>query len=165
MFWYTLGVHIADVTHYVQEHSALDKEALKRGTSVYLVDRVLPMLPHRLSNGICSLNGNVDRLALSCIMTFDKSGRLLKHDIAESVINTDRRMTYTAVNAIIEENDKELTQEYRELVPMFFMMKELAGILRQRRKKRGAIDFDLPETKITLDDKGRPVDVGPYDRN
>ena len=162
---YVLGVHIADVTHYVREHSALDKEALKRGTSVYLVDRVLPMLPPRLSNGICSLNEKVDRLTLSCIMTFDRSGKLLEHEIAESVIRTDRRMTYTAVNAIIEDNDKELTQEYRELVPMFFMMKELAGILRQRRKKRGAIDFDLPETKITLDDKGRPVDVGPYDRN
>lgn len=162
---YVLGVHIADVTHYVQEHSALDKEALKRGTSVYLVDRVLPMLPHRLSNGICSLNGNVDRLALSCIMTFDKSGRLLKHDIAESVINTDRRMTYTAVNGIIEEQDRELMEEYSSLVPMFFLMKDLADILRERRRKRGAIDFDLPETRITLDDSGKPVDIGPYERN
>ena len=162
---YVLGVHIADVTHYVQEHSALDKEALKRGTSVYLVDRVLPMLPHRLSNGICSLNGNVDRLALSCIMTFDKSGRLLKHDIAESVINTDRRMTYTAVNGIIEEQDRELMEEYSSLVPMFFLMKDLADILRERRRKRGAIDFDLPETRITLDDSGKPVYIGPYERN
>ena len=162
---YVLGVHIADVTHYVQEHSALDKEALKRGTSVYLVDRVLPMLPHRLSNGICSLNGNVDRLALSCIMTFDKSGRLLKHEIAESVINTDRRMTYTAVNGIIEEQDRELMEEYSSLVPMFFLMKDLADILRERRRKRGAIDFDLPETRITLDDSGKPVDIGPYERN
>lgn len=162
---YVLGVHIADVTHYVQEHSALDKEALKRGTSVYLVDRVLPMLPHRLSNGICSLNGNVDRLALSCIMTFDKSGRLLKHEIAESVINTDRRMTYTAVNGIIEEHDSELMEEYSELVPMFLLMKELADILSKKRRKRGAIDFDLPETRITLDDSGRPVDIGPYERN
>lgn len=162
---YVLGVHIADVTHYVQEHSALDKEALKRGTSVYLVDRVLPMLPPRLSNGICSLNENVDRLTLSCIMTFDKSGKLLKHEITESVIRTNRRMTYTAVNGIIEEQDKALIEEYEELVPMFFLMKELAGILRLRRRKRGAIDFDLPETQITLDASGRPTDVRPYDRN
>lgn len=163
--YYVLGVHIADVTHYVQEHSALDKEALKRGTSVYLVDRVLPMLPPRLSNGICSLNENVDRLTLSCIMTFDKMGKLINHDIAESVIRTNRRMTYATVNGIIEDNDKELMEEYRELVPMFFLMKELAGILRNKRLKRGAVDFDLPETKITLDDKGRPVDIRPYDRN
>ena len=162
---YVLGVHIADVTHYVQEHSALDKEALKRGTSVYLTDRVLPMLPPRLSNGICSLNENVDRLTLSCIMTFDKTGKLIKHQILESVIRTNRRMTYTAVNGIIEDNNKELMEEYRELVPMFFLMKELAGILRDRRRKRGAVDFDLPETQITLDAKGRPTDVCRYDRN
>ena len=162
---YVLGVHIADVTHYVQENSALDKEALKRGTSVYLVDRVIPMLPHRLSNGICSLNESVNRLTLSCIMTFDPAGTLIDHDIVESVIKTDRRMTYTAVNGIIEDGDEDLIREYKDLVPMFLLMKELAGILRERRKKRGSIDFDLPETRIELDDKGKPVKIGPYDRN
>ena len=162
---YVLGVHIADVTNYVQEKSALDREALKRGTSVYLVDRVLPMLPHRLSNGICSLNENVDRLALSCIMTFDPKGNLIDHTITESVIKTNRRMTYTAVNAIIEDHDEVMIKEYEELVPMFFLMKELADVLRNKRRKRGSIDFDLPETKIVLDAKGRPVDIKPYERN
>ncbi|MCR5001929.1 MAG: ribonuclease R [Lachnospiraceae bacterium] len=162
---YVLGVHIADVTHYVQENSALDREALKRGTSVYLVDRVIPMLPHRLSNGICSLNENVDRLTLSCIMTFDPAGTLIDHDIVESVIKTDKRMTYTAVNGIIEDKDESLMKEYEDLVPMFLLMKELADILRERRRKRGSIDFDLPETMIILDEDGRPVDVKPYDRN
>ncbi len=162
---YVLGVHIADVTHYVQENSALDKEALKRGTSVYLVDRVIPMLPHRLSNGICSLNERVNRLTLSCIMTFDPAGTLIDHDIVESVIKTDRRMTYKAVNGIIEDGDRDLIKEYKDLVPMFMLMKELAGLLRERRKKRGSIDFDLPETKIVLDETGKPTEVGPYDRN
>lgn len=162
---YVLGVHIADVTHYVREDSALDKEALKRGTSVYLVDRVIPMLPHRLSNGICSLNENVNRLTLSCIMTFDPAGTLIDHEIVESVIRTDRRMTYSAVNGIIEDRDDKLMKEYEELVPMFLLMKELADILRERRRKRGSIDFDLPETVIVLDENGRAVDVKPYDRN
>ncbi len=162
---YVLGVHIADVTHYVQENSALDKEALKRGTSVYLVDRVIPMLPQRLSNGICSLNENVNRLTLSCIMTFDPAGTLIDHEITESVIKTDKRMTYTAVNGIIEDRDEKLMKEYEDLVPMFLLMEELAEILRKKRKKRGSIDFDLPETKILLDDKGKPTYVGPYDRN
>ncbi|MBR6486552.1 MAG: ribonuclease R, partial [Lachnospiraceae bacterium] len=162
---YVLGVHIADVTHYVREDSALDKEALKRGTSVYLADRVIPMLPHRLSNGICSLNGGVDRLALSCIMTFDKSGVILDHVIAESVIRTDARMTYTAVNGIIEEHDEALMKEYEDLVPMFLLMDKLAGILREKRRKRGAIDFDLKESKIVVGDDGRVVDIMPYARN
>ncbi|MBR5406975.1 MAG: ribonuclease R [Lachnospiraceae bacterium] len=162
---YVLGVHIADVTHYVREDSALDKEALKRGTSVYLADRVIPMLPHRLSNGICSLNGGVDRLTLSCIMTFDKSGVLLDHEIAESVIRTDARMTYTAVNGIIEEHDEALMKEYEDLVPMFLLMDKLAGILREKRRKRGAIDFDLKESKIVVGDDGRVVDIMPYERN
>ncbi len=162
---YVLGVHIADVTHYVQENSALDKEAFKRGTSVYLVDRVIPMLPPRLSNGICSLNENVNRLTLSCIMTFDPSGTLIDHDIVEGVIRTDKRMTYTAVNGIIEDRDEELMKEYEDLTPMFLLMEELAVILRKNRKKRGSIDFDLPETRIVLDDRGKPTYVGPYDRN
>lgn len=162
---YILGVHIADVTHYVKERSPLDTEAVKRGTSVYLVDRVIPMLPHKLSNGICSLNQGVDRLALSCIMEIDETGSVLKHKIAESVINVDRRMTYTSVKKILEENDQAEIDEYKELVPMFEMMGELAKLLRNRRRGRGSIDFDFPESKIVLDEKGSPVDVKAYDRN
>ncbi len=161
---YKLGVHIADVSNYVQENSALDREALKRATSVYLVDRVIPMLPHRLSNGICSLNEKQDRLALSCIMTVDKNGEVIDHMIAETVICTDRRMTYTAVNAILNDDETQ-KEEYKELVPMFLNMKELAQILRDKRKKRGSIDFDLPETKILLDKEGHATEIKPYERN
>ncbi|MGL6198792.1 MAG: ribonuclease R [Lachnospiraceae bacterium] len=162
---YILGVHIADVTNYVQENSALDKEALKRGTSVYLVDRVIPMLPHKLSNGICSLNAGVDRLALSCIMTINEKGVVVDHQIAETIINVDARMTYTSVNKIVTDQDAEESQKYAELVPMFQLMKELSAILREKRHQRGSIDFDFPETKVILDEKGRPVDIKPYDRN
>ena len=161
---YILGVHIADVTNYVQEHSALDEEAKKRGTSVYLVDRVIPMLPHGLSNGICSLNQGEDRLALSCIMEIDEKGKVLSHQIAETVVNVDRRMSYTAVNAILQQ-DEQLQKDYRDFVPMFTLMKELADILRTRRMKRGSIDFDFPESKIILDKMGRPIEVKPYERN
>ena len=162
---YVLGVHIADVANYVQERSAMDREALKRGTSVYLVDRVIPMLPRRLSNGICSLNAGQDRLALSCIMTIDPKGNVVDHVIAETVIHVDRRMTYTSVKKILEENDKAEIAEYEELVPMFREMQTLAAILREKRKKRGSIDFDFPETKVILDDQGHPVEIRPYDRN
>ena len=162
---YTLGVHIADVTHYVQEGMPLDEEAYKRGTSIYLVDRVIPMLPHKLSNGICSLNAGTDRLTLSCIMEIDDRGNILGHQIAETVINVDRRMTYTAVNAIITDQDQTVMEEYQEFVPMFFLMKELADILRAKRRQRGSIDFDFPETKIVLDDKGKPIEIKPYERN
>ena len=162
---YILGVHIADVTNYVTEGSPLDREALKRGTSVYLVDRVIPMLPHKLSNGICSLNAGVDRLALSCIMTIDAKGTVIDHRIAETVICVDRRMSYTSVNKIIEEQDLAEQEEYQPLVPMFFLMKELADILRQKRKQRGSIDFDFPETKVILDPKGKPLEIKPYERN
>ena len=162
---YKLGVHIADVTNYVQEHSALDVEALDRGTSVYLVDRVIPMLPHALSNGICSLNAGENRLALSCIMTIDPKGRVIDHKIAETVIKVDRRMSYTAVKKILEDHDEKEIAEYEELVPMFERMKELAAILRKKRMSRGSIDFDFPETKIILDEKGKPVDIKPYERN
>ena len=162
---YTLGVHIADVSHYVTENSPLDKEALKRGTSVYLVDRVIPMLPHKLSNGICSLNAGTDRLALSCLMEIDGKGNVIGHRIAETLIQVDRRMIYTAVNAIVTDRDPDVMEEYRDFVPMFDLMKELADILRERRKKRGSIDFDFPESKIILDEKGRPVDIKPYERN
>jgi ribonuclease R len=162
---YKLGVHIADVTNYVQEKSALDVEALKRGTSVYLVDRVIPMLPHKLSNGICSLNAQCDRLALSCIMTVDPKGNIVDHKIAETVINVDRRMTYTSVKKILEEHDEAEINEYKELVPMFELMQELAAILREKRRIRGSIDFDFPETKIILDELGKPIEIKPYDRN
>ncbi len=162
---YRLGVHIADVTNYVQENSALDWEARERGTSVYLVDRVIPMLPHRLSNGICSLNAGVDRLALSCLMTIDEKGEVVDHEIAETVIRVDRRMSYTAVKEILEDKDAGRCREYEELVPMFEQMRELAGILREKRRKRGSIDFDFPETKIILDGEGRPLEIKPYDRN
>lgn len=162
---YKLGVHIADVTNYVQEGSALDVEALKRGTSVYLVDRVIPMLPHKLSNGICSLNAGCDRLTLSCIMIIDKKGNVIDHKIAESVINVDRRMSYTSVKKILEDKDEKEIEEYKELVPMFELMAELASILREKRRKRGSIDFDFPETKIILDEKGVPIQIKPYERN
>ena len=162
---YVLGVHIADVTNYVQENSAIDREAKERGTSVYLVDRVIPMLPHRLSNGICSLNAGEDRLALSCIMTVNPKGNVIGHEIAETVIRVDERMTYTGVKKILEDHDPAETQKYRELLPMLEQMQELSQILRERRQRRGSIDFDFPEAKIVLDDKGQPVEIMPYDRN
>ena len=162
---YHLGVHIADVTNYVQENSALDWEALERGTSVYLVDRVIPMLPHKLSNGICSLNEGVERLALSCLMTINGKGEVTDYQIAETVICVDRRMSYTAVKKILEDRDETTIQEYEALVPMFEMMGELASILRKRRHKRGSIDFDFAESKIILDEDGHPIDIKPYERN
>ena len=162
---YYLGVHIADVTNYVPENSPLDKEALKRGTSVYLVDRVIPMLPHKLSNGICSLNAGVDRLALSCLMEIDEKGNVVGHEIAETVINVDRRMSYTSVKKILEDHDEAEIKEYEPLVPMFELMLELADILREKRRKRGSIDFDFPESKMVLDKYGHPIDIKPYDRN
>ena len=162
---YTLGVHIADVTHYVKEDTALDKEALKRGTSVYLVDRVIPMIPHKLSNGICSLNAGVDRLSLSCFMEIDSKGTVVGHRIAETIIKVNRRMTYTSVAKIVEDKDEEEMKEYEEQVPMFMLMQELAEVLRERRHKRGSINFDFPESKITLDKKGKPIEIKPYDRN
>ncbi|HAV01177.1 MAG TPA: ribonuclease R, partial [Lachnospiraceae bacterium] len=167
---YLLGVHIADVANYVQEDSALDREALKRGTSVYLCDRVLPMLPQRLSNGICSLNENEDRLTLSCIMRINRNGEVTDHEIVESVIRTRRRMTYTVVNELILKNDPlhgicEEVAGDKELVRMLSDMAELASILREKRKKRGSIDFGMPETKIELDENGYPTRIAPYDRN
>ena len=162
---YKLGVHIADVTNYVQERSALDVEALERGTSVYLVDRVIPMLPHKLSNGICSLNAGENRLALSCIMTIDKKGTVVDHVIAETVIKVDRRMSYTSVKKILEDHDENEIREYEEFIPLFERMQELAAILRKRRMKRGSIDFDFPETKIVLNEQGKPMEIAPYERN
>lgn len=166
---YHLGVHIADVTNYVQENSALDWEAFKRGTSVYLVDRVIPMLPHALSNGICSLNEGVDRLALSCLMTVDKRGEVIDYEICESVIRVNSRMSYNSVKTILEEEsivkDNEDFRKYENLVPMLQQMAELAALLREKRMKRGSIDFDFPECKIILDKEGRPLEIKPYERN
>lgn len=162
---YRLGVHIADVSNYVQENSAMDREALKRGTSVYLVDRVIPMLPHRLSNGICSLNQGVDRLAISCLMRIDDKGNVIDYQLAETVIRVDRRMTYTNVKKILEEEDDGLCKEYEDFLPMFGLMRELAVILREKRSKRGSIDFDFPESKIILDEQGKPTAIKPYERN
>ena len=162
---YRLGVHIADVANYVQESSALDKEALKRGTSVYLVDRVIPMLPKALSNGICSLNAGEDRLALSCIMDVDDKGNVVNHTIAETVIHVNERMTYTSVKKILEDQDEAEREKYKELVPMFEMMTHVAGVLREKRARRGSIDFDFPETKVKLNALGQAVDILPYERN
>ncbi len=161
---YVLGVHIADVTNYVQESSALDVEALKRGTSVYLADRVIPMLPHTLSNGMCSLNEGEDRLALSCIMTFDKKGNLVDHEICESVIHSNHRMTYTSVYAIMT-GDAEEREKYSDVASMIDNMYELSRLLRAKRKKRGSIDFDFPETHIIIDENGKVVGLVPYERN
>ena len=178
---YRLGVHIADVSNYVQEKSALDREALKRGTSVYLADRVIPMLPRNLSNGICSLNAGEDRLALSCIMTISPDGEITDHEIAETVIRVNKRMSYNGVAAILSasapdgaDNEKQTEDtgaicteytDYKEYVPLLLLMRELSEILRKRRGRRGSIDFDMPETKVVLDESGKPVDIRPYDRN
>ena len=161
---FKLGVHIADVSHYVREKNPLDKEALQRGTSVYLIDRVIPMLPKKLSNGICSLNPKVDRLALSCTMEIDNNGKVLEHDIFESVIRTSERMTYSDVTKILRDDDEELKKRYDYLLEDFKNMEELCNILNRKRMGRGAIDFDFEESKIILDEKGRPVDIKPYER-
>lgn len=155
---YQLGVHIADVSYYVEEDSPLDKEAVKRGTSIYLVDRVIPMLPHKLSNGICSLNPNTDRYTISCIMEIDENGQTVSHDIIQSVIHSSYRMTYNHVNMILD-GDKELQKKYRDVVDLFFLMQELASLLRKKRDERGAIDFDVNEGKVLVDDQGKAVDV------
>ncbi len=162
---FVLGVHIADVSNYVQENSAIDREAVKRGTSVYLADRVIPMLPHALSNGICSLNEGEDRLTLSCIMKFDGKGTLKDYKITESVIRTAHRMNYTEVNRIIADGDEALAEKYSDVAPMLFEMQKLSLILRERRIKRGAVDFDFPETKVILDKEGEPIEIKPYERN
>ncbi len=183
--YYYLGVHIADVSNYVQENSALDCEARTRGTSVYLADRVIPMLPHRLSNGICSLNAGVDRLAMSCLMQIDCKGNVIDHEVTESVIRVDRRMSYTQVKEILEyasylrteqdgsqkEQDtfwKEpcvFYEECRAIIPMLEKMEELMRILRVKRKKRGAIDFNFPEAKVLLDENGVPMEIVPQEPN
>ncbi|MBM7690994.1 ribonuclease R [Peribacillus deserti] len=156
---YKLGVHIADVSYYVTEGSPIDVEAADRGTSVYLVDRVIPMIPHRLSNGICSLNPKVNRFTLSCDMEIDAEGTVVKHEIFQSVIKTTERMTYSDVNKILVDKDEELRSRYEPLVPMFEDMEELAQVLRNKRMKRGAIDFDFKEAKVLVDEEGHPTEV------
>lgn len=162
---YTLGVHIADVTNYVKEGSPLDKEAISRGTSAYLVDRVIPMLPKKLSNGICSLNEKIDRLALSCIMNLDDEGNVTGHEICETLINVNHRMTYTSVNKMVELDDEDEKKKYSDILDMVMLMKELAEKRIEIRRKKGSIDFDFPESKIILDDKGIPSEIKPYERN
>lgn len=162
---YKLGVHIADVTHYVRENSNLDKEALKRATSVYMVDKVVPMLPEKLSNGLCSLNPGVDRLTLSCLMDVDsKNGKVVNYKIEKTIINSKARMTYTQVSDILENEDRDLIDRYSDFVESFENARDLADILRKKREKRGAIDFDFPEAKIKLDSQGMPIDIAPYER-
>lgn len=161
---YLLSVHIADVTHYVREHSKLDKEALKRATSVYLVDRVIPMLPKKLSNGVCSLNPKVNRLTLSVNMEINKKGKVINHEIYESVIKTCERMTYSDVSDILEKDDEKLKNRYEYLLDDFKRMEELAKILRKRRDDRGSIDFDFDESKIILDEQGVPVEIRKAER-
>lgn len=160
-----LGVHIADVGYYVREKSKLDQEAYNRGCSVYLVDRVIPMLPHRLSNGICSLNPKVDRFTLSCEMEFNEQMKVVKHDIFTSVIRTKERMTYTNVRKILEDEDPEVTDRYSDLADMFRLMKELALKLRSKRMRRGAVDFDFEESKVIVDENGKPTDIVKRERS
>lgn len=155
---FELGVHIADVSYYVTEGSALNREALSRGTSVYVTDRVVPMLPERLSNGICSLNPNLDRLTQSCIMEIDQNGRVVNHQITQSVINTTYRMTYTAVNDIIA-GDEEICSEYESIVSSVQHMVTLHHTLEAMRTRRGALNFGTSEAKIMVNDKGMPVDI------
>lgn len=161
---YRLGVHIADVSHYVRPGTHLDKEASARATSVYLVDRVIPMLPQRLSNGICSLNPRQDRLTISLVMDIDPSGQVVDYQLSKGIIRTTERMTYTSVYRILREKDSALLERYKDLVEQFRLMEELAEILTRRRGKRGAIDFDFPETKVKLDDQGKPVAITPRPR-
>lgn len=161
---YKLGVHIADVSHYVREHSKLDKEAIKRATSVYLVDKVIPMLPKQLSNGVCSLNPFEDKLTLSVFMEINADGKVIKYDIAESVINSKARMTYTEVSDILEKDDEKLKNTFASLVDDFKHAEELAKILMKRRARRGSIDFDFPESKIILNSEGKVVDIKSYER-
>ena len=162
---FRLWVHIADVANYVQKGTMLDQEAYERGTSVYLPDRAIPMLPEALSNGICSLNPQVDRLTLTCEMDITAGGDIHRYDIYESVINSNERMTYTAVSGVLEKRDPVLRKKYNTLIPEFELMEELMNILRQKRAKRGSIDFDLPEPEIVLDLQGRLADIIRAERN
>ena len=161
---YLLGVHIADVTHYVKEKSELDKEALKRATSVYLVDKVIPMLPKQLSNGVCSLNADEDKLTLSVFMEINDKGDVVYSSIEETIIKSKARMVYTDVSDILENNDRGLKIKYAELVDDFRLAEKLARILMKKREKRGALDFNFPEPYIHLDENGKPYSIEPYER-
>lgn len=160
---YILGVHIADVSYYVRPNTPLDNDAYERGTSVYLADRVIPMLPHKLSNGICSLNPNVERLAISCIMEIDENGNVVDYDIKQTIIKSRIQMTYKKVNKILEENI--VPEGYEEFVDKLKLMEELSHILRKNKERRGYIDFDIDEAKIIVDEKGKAIDVKLRDRN
>jgi ribonuclease R len=162
---YWLGVHIADVSHYVKEASALDEEAYERGTSVYFTERAVHMFPAELATGLCSLNPHVDRLVQSCLMEVDKRGHVVRYETHDGVIHSDARMTYTAVNAILTDHDPAVVEQYRPLVPMFELMRELFVILNQRRRRRGSIDFDLPEAQVILSDEGRIEAIIATERN
>lgn len=161
---YRLGVHIADVSHYVKDGTELDKEAIKRGTSVYLVDRVIPMLPQKLSNGVCSLNPKINRLSLTVMMEIDATGKVVAHEIVESVIKINERMIYEDVSDILEKDDEVLKDKFKELVDDFKLMEELSLVLRRKREARGAIDFDFPEAKVVLNEAGKPVEIRKYER-
>ena len=162
---YKLGVYIADVSYYVKENSNLDKEALLRGTSIYMLDRVIPMLPKKLSNGICSLNEGKDRFVLAVEMEIDKNGKVVGSEIFKAVINVCRRMTYTNVSKILDKSDDKILKEYNKYVNNFETMQELAKILEDRRQKSGSLDLDIPESKIILDDNGKAIDVKKYELN
>ncbi|MGF7056663.1 ribonuclease R [Brassicibacter mesophilus] len=161
---YMLGVHIADVTHYVKENAPLDKEALKRGTSVYLVDRVIPMLPKKLSNGVCSLHPNVPRLTLSIFMEINKVGKVVDHKVAETVIQSKERLVYDDISDLLEKDDVEIKGRYSHILDDLTHMEQLCKVLTARREERGSIDFDFPESKIILDENGKPIEVKKYDR-
>ncbi|MCM1131357.1 MAG: ribonuclease R [Roseburia sp.] len=161
---FELGVYIADVSHYVKEGSHLDREALKRGTSVYLADRVIPMLPHKLSNGIYSLNENVERLVLACLMTISKEGNLMDYDIVEGVIRSKHRMTYRNVNELLKGN-KEIEALYPDLIEPIKAAYELSKIIRRKRTKKGGIDFDIKEYKFKLSEEGEPIEIHPIERD
>src|SRR5688572_18687355 len=162
---YLLGVHIADVAHYVTEGSELDKEAFERATSVYFPERAIPMLPERLSNGICSLNPNVDRLTMSALMELDRTGRIVDYQLTPSVIHSRERMTYTTVNDILTNQEGELRARYQNVGPMLAEMHELTLILIERRRERGAIDFDLPEAELFFNDEGQIGGIVRSERN
>jgi len=162
-FW--LGVHIADVSHYVQEGSALDRESYERGTSVYFPERAVHMFPSELATGLCSLNPHVDRLVQSCLMEIDRHGQVVRHEFHDGVINSDERMTYTAVNGILTDRDPQLMKQYAPLVPMFEQMRELFQILNDARRRRGSIDFDLNEAEVIMDEGGRVEAIIALERN
>ncbi len=160
---YLLDVHIADVSYYVKDGSKLDREALLRGTSVYMLDRVIPMLPIELSNGICSLNEGKDRFTISCSMEIDKSGKVVNSEVFKSVIRVTRRMSYTDVNKILNNLDEKVVQKYKEFILDFKLMEELAHVLKERRLKDGYLNLDIPESEIILDEDGFAIDVKPYE--